>query len=701
MPDPAFLREEVRYLRGVGEKRAAVLAEAAGVRTVRDLLHYYPRRYLDRSTVTPIRQLQEGLDAVTVVGTVRAEGLVPGKNKKRYELILEDESGGRMKAVWFRGIWGLRKLFQQGDRVAFHGKVQQYGRTFSMTHPDFDRLGGDAAALDTGRIVALYPGGAALENVGLTSRAFRRIVYALFKEHGLKLPEILPDWITEEHGLMEGRVALRAAHFPKDQRELAAARHRLKFEEFFFIQLLLARTRQTRQKVAGPDFDPPGARTRQFLNDVLPFELTGAQKRALRDVVDDTQSGQQMNRLVQGDVGSGKTVVAVAAMMHALDSGYQSAFMAPTEILAEQHFANLQKYLDPLGVAVRLLIGSQTRAEREAALEDLATGQAAVAVGTHAIIQEGVDFERLGLAIVDEQHRFGVMQRAEMFSKGEDPHMLLMTATPIPRSLAMTLYGDLDVSVMDEMPAGRKPVQTALRAEKRRGEVYAFLRDKLEAGQQAYVVYPLVEESEKLDLKDATQGYEKLREAFTPFEVDLVHGQMKSDEKEAAMRRFKAGETQLLVSTTVIEVGVDVPQATVMLIEHAERFGLSQLHQLRGRVGRSHQQSHCILMASYKRSAEAKERLKAMVATTDGFKISEKDLEIRGAGDFFGTRQSGMPDLKIADVTRDVEELEQARTAAFALVERDPHLEAPEHQLIRDHFERYYAKRTLGYARVG
>ena len=701
MPDPSFLREEVRYLHGVGEKRAAVLAEAAGVRTVRDLLHYYPRRYLDRSTVTPLRRLEEGLDAVTVVGTVRAEGLVPGRNKKRYELILEDESGGRMKAVWFRGIWGIRKLFRQGDRVAFHGKVQQYGRTFSMTHPDFDHLGGDAASLDTGRIVALYPGGAALENVGLTSRAFRRIVYALFKEHGLKLPEILPAWITEEYGLMEGRVALRAAHFPKDQRELAQARRRLKFEEFFFIQLLLARTRQMRRKVAGPVFDTPGGRTRQFLNDVLPFELTSAQKRALRDVARDTQSGQQMNRLVQGDVGSGKTVVAVAAMMHALDSGYQSAFMAPTEILAEQHFANLKKYLEPLGVSVRLLIGSQTRAERDAALEDLATGKAAVAVGTHAIIQEGVDFENLGLAIVDEQHRFGVMQRAEMFSKGENPHMLLMTATPIPRSLAMTLYGDLDVSVMDEMPAGRKPVQTALRAEKRRGEVYAFLRDKLEAGQQAYVVYPLVEESEKLDLKDATQGYEKLREAFAPFDVGLVHGQMKSDEKDEAMRRFKAGQTQLLVSTTVIEVGVDVPQATVMLIEHAERFGLSQLHQLRGRVGRSDQQSHCILMASYKRSAEAKERLKAMVATTDGFKISEKDLEIRGAGDFFGTRQSGMPDLKIADVTRDVEELEQARAAAFVLVARDPRLEDPAHALIRDHFERYYAKRKLGYARVG
>jgi len=404
---------------------------------------------------------------------------------------------------------------------------------------------------------------------------------------------------------------------------------------------------------------------------------------------------------VQGDVGSGKTVVAVAAMMHALDNGFQSAFMAPTEILAEQHYANLQKYLDPLGVETQLLIGSQTKTEREAALEAIASGRAPVAVGTHALIQEGVAFEDLGMAIVDEQHRFGVAQRAEIFSKGRNPHMLLMTATPIPRSLAMTLYGDLDVSVIDEMPPGRKPVETRLRTEKRRGEMYAFLRDKLEQGQQAYVVYPLVEESEKVDLKDAVSGYEKLQEQFDGFTVDLVHGQMKSDDKDAAMTRFKAGETDILVSTTVIEVGVDVPNATVMIIEHAERFGLSQLHQLRGRVGRSDVQSYCILMASYKQSAEAKERLQAMVRTTDGFEISEVDLQIRGAGDFFGTRQSGMPDLKIADVTEDEAILEEAREAAFALVERDPELQDPTHQRLRDHFERYYARRKLGFARVG
>jgi len=696
-----FLREPVRYLKGVGEKRADVWAEAHGVRTVRDLLHFYPRRYLDRSTVSLVRDLRESTESVTVVGTVRTKGVVPGRNKKRFELIVEDPRGDKMKAVWFQGVWWIRKAFENGERVAFHGNVQKYGRWFSMTHPDFDKLDDDAAALDTGRIVSLYPGGQAMDKVGLTSRTVRRVVYDLFKEHGLKLQESFPDWITERFGLMEGRVALRAIHFPKSQQELSRAKRRLKFEEFFYIQLLLALTREERQEFAGPRFDNPGDYTRRFVREVLPFELTGAQKRALRDVIDDTQTGLQMNRLVQGDVGSGKTVVAVAAMMHALDNGFQSAFMAPTEILAEQHYANLQKYLDPLGVETQLLIGSQTKTEREAALEAIASGRAPVAVGTHALIQEGVAFEDLGMAIVDEQHRFGVAQRAEIFSKGRNPHMLLMTATPIPRSLAMTLYGDLDVSVIDEMPPGRKPVETRLRTEKRRGEMYAFLHDKLEQGQQAYVVYPLVEESEKVDLKDAVSGYEKLQEQFDDFTVDIVHGQMKSDDKDAAMACFKAGESDILVSTTVIEVGVDVPNATVMIIEHAERFGLSQLHQLRGRVGRSDVQSYCILMASYKQSAEAKERLQAMVRTTDGFEISEVDLQIRGAGDFFGTRQSGMPDLKIADVTEDEAILEEAREAAFALVERDPELQDPKHQRLRDHFERYYAKRKLGFARVG
>ena len=696
-----FLREPVRYVKGVGERRAEVWAEQHGVRTVRDLLHFYPRRYLDRSTVTPIGRLRETTEPVTVVGTVRAQNQVPGNRSNRFELILEGEDGAKMKCTWFQGIWWVKNAFEKGERVAFHGKVQKYGRWHSMTHPDYDKLDGEGALLDTGRIVALYPGGEAMDKVGLTSRAVRRIVYDLFKEHGLKLQEPLPDWMVREFDLMEGRVALRAIHFPKSQNELARARRRLKFEELFYIQLLLATMRQARDEVAGPAFDAPGEYTRQFVREVLPFELTGAQKRALSDVIDDTRSGIQMNRLVQGDVGSGKTVVAVAAMMHALDSGYQSAFMAPTEILAEQHYANLRKYMKPLGIEPRLLIGSQTKSEREEALRAVSSGDAPVAVGTHALIQDEVTFDDLGLAIVDEQHRFGVAQRATIFDKGERPHMLLMTATPIPRSLAMTLYGDLDVSIMDEMPAGRKPVKTVLRSEKRRGEVYAFVKDQLEQGRQAYVVYPLVEESEKVDLKDAVSGYEKLQQQFSDHTVGLVHGQMKSDEKDAAMRQFKEGEIDLLVSTTVIEVGVDVANATLMIIEHAERFGLSQLHQLRGRVGRSDMQSYCILMAGYKRSAEAKERLQAMVSTNDGFEISERDLQIRGAGDFFGTRQSGLPDLKIADITQDEEILEEARAAAQELVDRDPDLDDPAHSEIRRRFDKDYRPRQDSFARVG
>ena len=699
MPIDVF-NESLQFLKGIGPKKAEVL-EKAGLKTYRDLLHYFPRRYLDRSSVTPIAMLTLQSGAVTVVGTVVSSGQIPSRGRPRYEVVIQDESGGKLKGVWFHRTGWIARLFSKGDRVAFHGKPQQYGRQFSITHPDFDKLDEESASLDTGRIIALYPGGQALQKVGLTSRTFRKAIYGLFKTDGLRIPEILPAWLCEKYGLMEGRVALRAAHFPKNNSELAIGRERLKFEELFFIQLMLGMTRQVKQEVAGPVFDKQGGYLNRFLDEVLPFELTGAQKKALADVIANTKTGHQMNRLIQGDVGSGKTVVAVAAMMHALDNGYQSAFMAPTEILAEQHYANLVKYLEPMEVGVRLLIGGQRKALRTEILEDIREGRAQVVVGTHAVIQDKVAFQKLGMAIVDEQHRFGVMQRAEMLSKGDSPHMLLMTATPIPRSLAMTLYGDLDVTVMDELPAGRKPIETMLRSEKRRGEVYEFIRSQLREGRQCYIVYPLVEESEKLDLKDAESGYEQLVEEFRPYKVDLVHGRMFAYEKEEAMDRFKKGETDILVATTVIEVGVDVSNATVMVIEHAERFGLSQLHQLRGRVGRGGNQSYCILMADYKRTADAEERLNTMVATTDGFKISEVDLKLRGAGDFFGTKQSGMPDLKIADITVDVDTLSSARDAARELLAMDPQLEKPEHAETRDYFQNYYANLSLGFARVG
>ncbi|MFW5972429.1 MAG: ATP-dependent DNA helicase RecG [Bacteroidota bacterium] len=695
-----LLTEPLTYFKGVGEHRAAVLQEH-GVVNVRDILHYFPRRYLDRSTTTPIRELSADV-ATTVVGEVRSVNVVEGR-RRRLEVLVSD---GRdtVKAVWFHRIKWIQRAFSPGDRVAFHGKPQNYRGRFSFTHPDFDRLDADSANLDTGRIVALYPGAAALERAGITSRSLRRILYELFRERGLELPEILPEKVRERFGLMDGRVALRAIHFPKNRSELEAARRRLKFEELFFLQMMLAGTRQSRSAVAGLLFDGSPSETsfvHRFVNDVLPFELTAAQQMAIADIVTDTGSGRQMNRLVQGDVGSGKTVVAVAAMLHALDHGYQSAFMAPTEILAEQHARNLQAYLHPLDVGVRLLLGGQSKALRQEILEDIRSGRAAVVVGTHAVIEDAVEFHRLGMAIVDEQHRFGVMQRARMFEKGDHPHMLLMTATPIPRSLAMTLYGDLDVTLMKERPAGRKPIRTRLFMENDREHAYMLLLEQLREGRQAYVVYPLVEESEKVDLKDAETGYQRLTEQFRAYKVDIVHGRMLPYEKDEAMERFKSGETDILVSTTVIEVGVDVPNATVMMIEHAERFGLSQLHQLRGRVGRGADQSFCLLMTDHKKTDVADQRLNAMLATDDGFKISEFDLKLRGAGDFFGTRQSGLPDLKIADIIEDFDILTEARESAHAMITSDPRMEQAENAATSAYFAEFYRDTSLGFMRVG
>lgn len=700
MTDASILDTDIQYLKGVGPRRAEALATVK-VHTFRDLLRYYPRRYLDRTTVTPIRQLHENGEAVTVAGTISSEGLVGRGRKKRFEVRLQDESGGTMSGVWFRATGWVSRVFKQGQSVAFHGKVSRYGDRYSMSHPDFDLLDSDGPTLDTGRIIALYPGSSALEKAGLTSRSFRRLLYGFFRQHGLELEEILPEWMIERYHLLDGRVALRAIHLPRSIRERSRAERRLKFEELFFIQLLLAQTRQKRQVFDGPVFEQKREYMRRFMEEVLPFQFTGAQRRALATIQSDTGAGRQMNRLIQGDVGSGKTVVAIAALLLALDNGYQGAFMAPTEILAEQHYAVLKKYLDPLGIEIRLLVGAQRKALRDELLAEIAEGRAQIVVGTHAIFQDAVAFRRLGLAVVDEQHRFGVTERARMFDKGERPHMLLMTATPIPRSLAMTLYGDLEVTTIDEMPAGRRPIETRMYHEKQRDEMYAFIKEQLREGRQAYVVYPLVEESEKLDLRDAENGYEKLKSRFRPYTVDLVHGQLFSYEKEEAMDRFKDGATDLLVATTVIEVGVDVSNATVMVIEHAERFGLSQLHQLRGRVGRGEDQSYCLLMAGYKRSAEAEKRLETMLRTSDGFEISETDLRLRGAGDFFGTRQSGLPDLKIADITQDQDILREAREAALQLAERDPDMLAQDHETLRRHYSSYYARRKLGYARVG
>ena len=697
----AFLQQSVQFLKGVGPHRARVLEEV-GLATVGDLLHMVPRRYLDRTNVVPIRELKAGSDPVTVIGTVIATGTIPGRGgRRRFEVILEDEPGRRMTAVWFQGVAWISKVIEKGHRLALHGKPSRYGGTVSFSHPDFDRVDEEGPAMETGRIIGLYPGSAALQKAGLTSRTFRRIIYTLLKEHGEELRENLPGPLLAEQDLIDGRVARRAVHFPKDNDELQRARYRLKFEELFFFQLLLARTRTQRERFPGIRVPSGGSLETRFLSEILPFTLTGAQQAALKDIAADLQSGKQMNRLLQGDVGSGKTVVAATAALKVIDQGLQAVVMAPTEILCEQHYRSLGRLMTPLGIEVALLTGSTPAAERRSILEALASGSCRLLVGTHAVIQDGVDFHRLGLAVIDEQHRFGVLQRATLFEKGDRPHMLLMTATPIPRSLAMTLYGDLHVSLMRERPPGRQPITTKMVREKDRDKVYARMRDEISAGRQCYVVYPLVEESEKLDLKDAVTGHETVSAAFPDVQVELIHGRMKAAEKDMAMSRFASGKSAILVSTTVIEVGVDVPAATFMLIEHAERFGLSQLHQLRGRIGRGQHASTCVLMAEYKQSEESRRRLKAMEETDDGFRISEYDMELRGAGDFFGTQQSGLPAFRIADLLQDQDILEKARDAALGLMAGDPGLERPDHVEMRAWFETFVLRPGLRLSRIG
>ena len=697
----AFLQQSVQFLKGVGPHRARVLEEV-GLATVGDLLHMVPRRYLDRTNVVPIRELKAGSDPVTVIGTVIATGTIPGRGgRRRFEVILEDEPGRRMTAVWFQGVAWISKVIEKGHRLALHGKPSRYGGTVSFSHPDFDRVDEEGPAMETGRIIGLYPGSAALQKAGLTSRTFRRIIYTLLKEHGEELRENLPGPLLAEQDLIDGRVARRAVHFPKDNDELQRARYRLKFEELFFFQLLLARTRTQRERFPGIRVPSGGSLETRFLSEILPFTLTGAQQAALKDIAADLQSGKQMNRLLQGDVGSGKTVVAATAALKVIDQGLQAVVMAPTEILCEQHYRSLGRLMTPLGIEVALLTGSTPAAERRSILEALASGSCRLLVGTHAVIQDGVDFHRLGLAVIDEQHRFGVLQRATLFEKGDRPHMLLMTATPIPRSLAMTLYGDLHVSLMRERPPGRQPITTKMVREKDRDKVYARMRDEISAGRQCYVVYPLVEESEKLDLKDAVTGHETVSAAFPDVQVELIHGRMKAAEKDMAMSRFASGKSAILVSTTVIEVGVDVPAATFMLIEHAERFGLSQLHQLRGRIGRGQHPSTCVLMAEYKQSEESRRRLKAMEETDDGFRISEYDMELRGAGDFFGTQQSGLPAFRIADLLQDQDILEKARDAALGLMAGDPGLERPDHVEMRAWFETFVLRPGLRLSRIG
>lgn len=678
---------ELTTLHGLSEKRAASLAQC-GINSTEDLLNIFPRRYIDKSVLTPVARIKGHGETVYIAGTVTGIGFVGTGKKKRLEATLSDGTGA-IKAVWFKGQNYFHKTLQTGKRVSLFGQARRFGRNLSIAHPELEFL--DDESPSTG-LFPVYPGNSMLDKANISSKLIGKWIVQILEKQ--KQPEFLPDFILEQFQLPGRHEAFRMIHQPDTHREHRIALERFKFEELLLFELgVLHLKHQQLESRPGPVFEVNGNLVRAFFIDHLPFDLTEGQKKALSHIKKDVVSGYQMNRLIQGDVGSGKTIVAFGAILMALDSGFQAAFMAPTEILAEQHFKTINDLARPLGLDVRLLIGSQNAAARREIQSGISGGQTQIVVGTHAIIQEQIQFANLGMAIVDEQHRFGVAQRALLRDKGQNPHLLVMSATPIPRSLAMTVYSELDVSVMHDMPGGRKPVRTATRTEKKKEEVYNFIDNLVREGGQAYIVYPLVEESEVLELKDASEGFEKVRKRFPDFNVGLLHGRMKSEEKEEVMRRFANNEIQILVSTTVIEVGVDVPNASVMVIEHAERFGLSQLHQLRGRIGRGTRQSYCILMVGNQPGKEGRQRLRTMTETNDGFKIAEMDLKLRGPGDLMGTRQSGLPEFRHADIVVDQELLQKAKETAMNLLQNDPELKKPEHRELKKHFAPYLKQR--------
>jgi ATP-dependent DNA helicase RecG len=676
---PERLDTPLQFLKGVGPQRAK-LYEKLGLETVGDALLHLPRRHEDRSQLTPLGRLSVGPEPRTCAGTVAGVSPPPrGRPQVPLFVTLRDATGF-LRAVWF-GQPYLARVFQRGQRLIVHGKIQPPNRgsgALEMRVEDYEIVeDAEDETLHTGRLVPVYP-----STAGLQQRPLRALMKRLVDAHAATVPEPLPAPVLARRHLLPLGDALRVGHFPATEAERAAGMRRLIFDDFLLLEVGLAIRRSREGRRPGLSLNPPGELARR-LRAGLPFALTAAQERVWKEIRADMATPYPMNRLLQGDVGSGKTLVACLAIVTAVEAGYQAALMAPTEILAEQHTLTLGRLLTPLGVEVTVLTNATRGKARRERLEALRAGAVGCVVGTHALVQKSVGFKRLGLAVVDEQHRFGVVQRAVLRGKGESPDVLVMTATPIPRTLALTLYGDLDVSVLDEMPPGRQRIVTGVRDEKGRPRVYAFVREQMQAGRQAYVVYPLVEESEALDLRAATDMASRLQtEIFPEFRIGLLHGRMSFGEKDAVMAEFRSGDIQLLVSTTVIEVGIDVPNATVMLVEHAERFGLSQLHQLRGRVGRGSEKSYCILM-SQAASEDARRRLAAMEETTDGFRIAEADLGIRGPGDFIGTRQSGLPSFRVADLVRDAGLLEEARKEAFTLVAGDPDLVRPEHRALR------------------
>ena len=680
-----ILDQDVMYLPGVGPKKKEILSKELGIQTWRDLLEHFPYKYVDRSRIYRISEISGDMPFVQIRGRMLGyDEYAMGARKKRIVGHFSD-GHGVVDLVWFQGAQYIYKNYPIGKELIVFGRPTVYGGRYQFAHPDID----DASQLqlsDMG-MQPYYMTTERMKKAGINSRAMEKMTKTLVTKLPETLPETLPPYITGPLHLISRLEALRQIHYPHNAREMQQARYRLKFEELFYVQLNILRyASDHRRKYRGYIFSRAGAQLNDFYRNHLPFDLTNAQKRVVREIRDDMASGQQMNRLLQGDVGSGKTLVALMAMLIAIGNGYQACIMAPTEILAEQHLATIRQMLGDMDIHVELLTGVVKGRRRADILDRLSKGEIDILVGTHAVIEDAVVFARLGLAVVDEQHRFGVAQRARLWAKSEmPPHILVMTATPIPRTLAMTLYGDLDVSVIDELPPGRKPIQTLHKYDTQTTSLYQGIRQQIDSGRQVYIVYPLIEESEKSDLKNLEDGFEAMREIFPQYRLSKVHGRMKPKDKDAEMQRFASGETQILVATTVIEVGVNVPNASVMVILDAQRFGLSQLHQLRGRVGRGAEQSYCILVTTFKLSEETRKRIDIMCETNDGFRIAEADLKLRGPGDLEGTQQSGIAfDLKIADIARDGQIVQLAREQAQAIIDRDPECCSNEYKMLWD-----------------
>ncbi len=689
------LNHPLTYLKGVSNAKASLISSELGIHSLNGLLHFFPFRYIDRTKFYKIKELVNNESDVQIIGKITSLRTVQQKRGSRLVATFQDETGS-MEIIWFKGHKWIKDYIKLNTAYVAYGKLNFFKSSFSMVHPEMDLVSEYKRKIQS-KLQPVYSSTEKLTNKGVSNKIFRGYVQELITHIFESIQETLPQYFTEQFQLLDKRQALLNIHFPNSPELLAKAQYRLKFEELFFIQLQLLKKKMIRkQKIKGYVFEEVGKNFNTFYKDHLPFDLTNAQKRVLKEIRKDVASHAHMNRLLQGDVGSGKTIVALLSMLLAIDNGFQATIMAPTEILATQHFNAMDSLLKEMDITLELLTGSTKASKRKQIHKDLESGDLKILIGTHALLEDKVQFHNLGIAIIDEQHRFGVAQRSKMWQKNElPPHILVMTATPIPRTLAMSVYGDLDISVIDELPPGRKEVKMVHRYDSNRLSVFNFMKQEIAKGKQVYVVYPLIQESEAMDYKDLMDGYESISREFPSpnYQISIVHGKMKAEDKEYEMQRFLKGETQIMVATTVIEVGVNVPNASVMVIESAERFGLSQLHQLRGRVGRGADQSYCVLLSSFKLSKEAKTRLQTMVETTDGFKIAEVDLKLRGPGNIMGTQQSGVLSLKIADVVKDTSILKKARNVAIELLSKDPELSLPENRLIKNTYA-VLAKRT-------